>query len=424
MENKKISFLSAVVMTINLMIGGGLLAGSSRMAGVGGSLSFIGWIIVTALYFPVVLSIIRMTEVFTQGSGFIYFTRAGLGRFMGFFGGWTYFLGYAAAAGMLIFSCQQFLLTKFPGVNLIASNAAFLMISLLVIAGLNSLKASIVASVQTYLTLIKLIPVVSAVALLPWVLDLSKFSFTTEAFSLVPNTVPMAAFGFLGFEFCVNNINNIEGGINNAKKAIMTGFIIVASLFVLFHFSVTNIMGAENLFTHLAGNYPAFLPAGLVKIGEILTLIVPFCFFVTFFNSSNGLFFLDAVSLNLLGEESVIKGSSELVKKNEAGRPIISVLLAGITIFLMSYFMGSIDQLASACCMGALFGLLCSVASLLICDTNASLIQTLTTVAAAIVLSGLITFCFVNSGATLTEMIKNNAVFFGLIALGPILYKS
>ncbi len=83
---KKIPVSTAVVMSINIMLGVGLYAGVHRMAAVAGNASFLGWVIVALLNLPIVYAISRMAALVPESGGFYRYAYKTFGRIGGFFG--------------------------------------------------------------------------------------------------------------------------------------------------------------------------------------------------------------------------------------------------------------------------------------------------------------------------------------------------
>lgn len=421
-DNKKISLIKAMLMSVNIMIGAGILGGTSEMTALAGSLSFLGWIFVAVFYLPVVLSVARMAEVFPEESGFYAYCKQGLGSFVGFIGGWSYFVAYACSTAALLSCFRDFLLVKAPSIILFKYNFLFFIIAVPLLMLLNNLRVSLLASLQSYLTIVKLIPVITAVVLLPFFFKWSNIEFSTENLMKVPGGLTPALFGYLGFEFCSSMVDVIEGGAKQAKKAMIGGFILVTILYVAFHFSLINIMGTENLVTKLAPNFPMFITNMFPTLGAILLIMVPLASMLTYFNSSNGLFFLDSKVLSGLAEGNNVRMAGVLNRKNAYDRPFMAVLITGMLIFAIGAFVPSTKILFAITNFGVGVVLLLANISLMLKDRTACLFDRLVNIVAIIILAVLIVYSFVSAGNGLSSSLQNMTLFFAALVAGVVLY--
>lgn len=422
MKNK-ISFNKAVAMSVNLMVGGGILSGIPIMTAGAGVISFLGWILAALINLPIVLVVARMAEVLPSTGGFGSYCRAGLGNRLGFMGGWLYFLGYACAPAALLVAFRQNLAIKFPSVFIFQNPYIFLALAILVLLGLNNLRYTTVASILSYLTLIKLIPIISAVTLLPFYFKTSLFSHTKLSdIALLPNILTAAAFGFLGYEGCASMVDKIEGGAAKARNAILTAFVFVTGLYVAFHFSLINIMGVEGLSTQSTINFPMFVLSKFPLIGQILLICVPAAVIITFFNSSNGLFNHDTTVLAGLSEERVVKFGQVLIRQSVYDRPYIAVLFVAMLIYSLGAFIPDIQILMATTNLGVTLVFLMASVSLFIADKKASALQVIINVLAIVILMLMLGYHFYNVGTCFVSRLQNMSVFICTAIAGLFLY--
>ncbi len=98
MKQEKISFLAAVLMSINIIVGVGIYFGPQIMAEKAGSLSFLGWGLSALLLFPVIWCIALAAKMFPGEGGFFIYCKQGLGEVFGFIAAWAYLLGFLSTA--------------------------------------------------------------------------------------------------------------------------------------------------------------------------------------------------------------------------------------------------------------------------------------------------------------------------------------
>ncbi len=421
---RKIPVTKAMLMTVNIMVGAGILNGPAKMAAVAGSMSYWGWIIAALIYLPVVLSVARMAEVFPNESGFFAYAKQGLGNFFGFLAGWAYFVGYACSTASILSGYRDFLIVKFPGMVVFQHIYLFFLAAILILLVLNNMKVSFIAAMQSYLTAVKLIPVLSAVLLLPFFFKSSSVAVDFSATGKVLGTLSIAIFGYTGFEFAASMVDIIDGGAKEAKKAILGGFFLVTGLYIAFHLSLLNIMGANNLVTKLAPNFPLFVVSSFPTIGSILLILVPIATILTYFNSSNGLLFLDSKVLADLAEGENMHMANSLSKKNMYDRPFIAVLTVAMLVFTLGTVVASTSILMSITNFGIGISLLLANLSLFVVDKNGSSVDKAINILAIIALSCMMVYYVITAGVNLTDSLKNMSLFFAAILAGIVLYRN
>ncbi len=339
MEHNKISTFKATAMSVNLMIGAGILAGPGIMASVAGGASFFGWILVSALMFPMVYNISRLPEAI-HGSGGIYlYCKESLGQFGGFIGGTLYFLSYNFAMTTVLVTFWNTFSVWYPDLWILQSRSIFLLICLSLIFALNLLPASLAATIQSTLVFAKLAPILIAICLAPFFLKFNGFQISVFDLTSVFKTIPMAMFGFLGYEYSCN-ISHMVGEPKNAKFAILSSFAFVTVLYTVFHFCVLSIMGPAGLATFQASGYASFVAERFPTIASALMIILPVSTVVTFLNGSNGIMFLDSIILNSMASDNMFRSSNILLKLNKYSRPWICALIT----LIFSVFFGTIVE--------------------------------------------------------------------------------
>ena len=154
----KISFSSAVLMNINMMIGAGIFLLPTLMAEKAGNASFIGWPLICVLFLPIVINIAKATQIFPGEGGFFTYCQKTMGRQAAFICGWIYFLGYTGLVSLQMFGLRFELCKIFP-ISPMTFNIFY--ICFLTILALMQLK--VIKRVQSSLTLLKLGPLLLVV---------------------------------------------------------------------------------------------------------------------------------------------------------------------------------------------------------------------------------------------------------------------
>lgn len=348
-SSNRITFLQATIMSINIMVGAGVFLGPGAMAALCGNASFLGWILAAGALLPIVYNIARLPEIMPGAGGVYLYCKQGLGKTGGYAGGWLYFLCYNISLTTVLSAFHSSFLSMYPNLFALQSKLVFLSVCLVTIFLLNLLSTQLSAKIQSYFTYFKLVPIITPIALLPFFLDVKNLSFSFSELSLLPQTLPLAIFAFFGFEFCCNLSDKVEGGAKAAKKSILAGFLGVTALYALFHFSLLNIMGSKGLLLFQASGYSAFIGTKFPIIASILAYLLPITLFVTFFNSSYGLLFLEEIILQSLADDKMLRFSSLFSQRNSNGRAWFCALIATLFSLFVGVMIEDLNNLAIAC---------------------------------------------------------------------------
>lgn len=419
---QKIPLISAILMTINITVGGGILIGPAQMAAVAGNWSFVGWIIAALVNLPLVLSITRMSEVLPAEGGFASFCEVGLGKFMGHLGGWLYFVGYSCAAATILLAYKSTLAGIFPDIFLIKNSVLFFTIFVTTLIGLNNLPISTIAKFQSTLTIIKLTPIAVGILLLPFFIK-TDMAYSSAELVKIPWSLPFAIFGFMGFEFAASLVNDIEGGAAQARKAIVGGFFAVTAIYIAFHYSLLNIMGAENLAQFRVEGFPQFVGQKFALLGKLLILTIPTATIITYFNSSNGLFTLGSSVLESMGKSGNIYYGKTISSTTNANRPFYAILTFGALVFTLGTIIGDLNILGSVTNLMITSVFMLANISLFLADKKGSIFNRAINLTALPLTFGMLIYHFMSSGPTMAARLISISPLLGFVVIGILLYK-
>lgn len=360
----QISTLKATMMGINIMIGAGILSGPAIMAMAAGSASFLAWILTAIILLPVVYNVARLPEAIPGAGGIYLYCKKGFGNFGGFLGGWLYFIAMSFSATAILSAFRSAFLAFYPDMFVLQSKLAFLFVCLSLMLLLNLIPASTSATIQSYLTYFKLVPILAAICLLPFFIT-NGISISLNDLVNVPKAIPLAIFGFIGFEYCCSISHLVKGGPAAAKRAILTGFLFVAALYALFHFSVLVIMGTAGLISMQASGYAVFVGQRFPLVASILAYLLPLSTLITYVNSTNGLTFLNSINLQTFGNDRILRFSNYLTQQNSNGRPWISVIISLIFMLSLGLAIGDTQRLAIGANLSVVFLLVISTLALI-----------------------------------------------------------
>jgi amino acid transporter len=331
-ERNKISIWTAILVNINIMVGAGIFAYSQITTQKAGYASFLGWPIVALIFLPVVLSIATISRMFPGQGSFYAYAKNLISPTVGFASGWLFFSAYVSTSSILTLCFRKTILdiiTNNLGISvpLILFNIIFITLVTL----LSFLSINIFAKVQNMGTILKIIPLLFIIAIFLFYLN-PNFKITSGDLSQVGSVLPLALFGYWGFECCCAISHLIKGRKSNASTAILVAFGITAFVYTAFHFGLLNIMGQENLAKYGAIGVVNFLvmPA---TVKAIVAFLFSFAIATVFLFSVFGMFTVNSATLHALADENLLPFSKQLKKTNRFERPWVAILAQGILTF-------------------------------------------------------------------------------------------
>ncbi|PCI74592.1 hypothetical protein COB28_00565 [Candidatus Dependentiae bacterium] len=423
MSSNKLSLFDAILMNMNIMVGGGVFVGPAIMAAHAGNASFLAWPIAACIFMPLIISIVQVMKFFPQGGGFFLYMKNGIGESKGFLGSWIYTMGYFLVCPIMLLSFHNAMISMLGKTMITESTNLFLAATLIVLFFLMIQPVSVIAKIQSYLTIVKLIPFLAAIVFLFFHID-PGFTITTAELKSLPSAVfPWALFGLLGFEVCTSITHLIEDGEKNSLKAVLFGFAGAVTICTLFHLGVLHIMGVKNLISDNANLFARYIhaPKPVVKTIDFLVLI---SMGLTFFNSLFGIAFSNVAFSSIILDKNLVHGGNHLIKKNLYDRPVTLIALHLFIIFLISICCGNIPLLANYANIALFLAFTGVFSSLIILNRNQQKWNAIiiNIVAISIALS-IVVYSMYSMGATWQERALYILPFGLVVGVGPLLYK-
>ncbi|MBX7067521.1 MAG: APC family permease [Parachlamydiales bacterium] len=351
-DSGKISFFAAVLMSVNIMVGAGIYYAVGPLAQTAGTVSFFGWPLIGLLLFPVIWGIAKTAGLFPGEGGFYHYCSSGINPTAGFTAHWGYLIGFIASAASLATVLRNGLAQN-AGINLIGEYPILFNLGAVIFYSLiQLLPLSKISKIQSIATLIKISPLFIVIGLTVFYFN-PNLHFEMSRLSSLSLMIPTVIFGFWGFEACCSIGGYLKGGPQKVPSVILIGFFATTALYLLFHFGLLHIMGAENLAAFGAVGFPKFL--GLSPIWEaalqagILGAIL-FCWA----NSILGMSLGNISNIYVLAKRGMIFGDRPLSKLNRNERPTMVVFVHGVFIFLLLTFITDLEILFSLSNLGIL----------------------------------------------------------------------
>jgi APA family basic amino acid/polyamine antiporter len=364
MKEHKISLTTAILLNMNILIGSGILIGPGKIAAIAGNASFLAWPVVALLFLPMVLAVVQLSRMFPGCGGFYAYAKEGLGETAGFLSGWMYVSGYTFSVALEILALREIIMATAGRTWLVENLVLFAALSLLLFITLNLMSFKYLSRLLNSLTIAKITPLIVLILLLPLVYTPS-FTVSSTEFGLLPYSLPLAIFGFFGFEYCCSFSHLIEDGEKNAPRAILIGFGATAALYTLFHFGLLNVMGSSNLAADGAAAYAQFLPSSIAYIKTVLMLLIPLASILTIFAASNGMMNANAIMLQSMAQDKLFAGWSWLSLQNRYHRPWAALVLQALIAFGIAVTLADIQLIGNICNLGIVLAFLLPFISLL-----------------------------------------------------------
>jgi amino acid transporter len=406
------------------MIGSGILIGPGSMAKIAGNASYLAWIMVALIFLPIVLSTVQLSRMFPGAGGFYLYAKEGLNKTAGFASGWLYLVGYTFAL-VVEFMALRKTLTVMMGSNWLTEHT--FVFDLLIVGGttlLNLMSLKALGRMLNALTITKIIPLIAGILVLPFVFKPSSLAISPQELSLVPYAMPMAIFGYFGFEYCASISHLIEDSKKNAPRAILIGFLLTTLIYTLFNFSVLNIMGVQNLAELGAPAFGDFVAWPIPMISVLLGFFISFASVLAIFAGANGMMNGNSILLHAMAEEKLFYFSPMVSRLSKRGRPWIATILQGAVAFFLVREITNIDYAFSLCNLGIFCSFILPFISLLKLQWSASKrspFAILTTILALIAVIGLAIYSFYNFGCTMHECVVGLFPLAAALILGAML---
>jgi len=315
-KQQKMSLVGAVLMNVNLMVGSAAFIFPSMMTQYADSASFYGWILAGLLFFPVVWCIAEITKLFPGKGSFYSYSKNSISRTAGFISGWVYFLGYISIGALQLLSCNELIINRFD-IPLLQHNMLFfniLILSLITLLSFISIHA--IDRVQSYTTLFKVTPLLIGVLSLIFYFSPSKIPAITQISPIVLlPTIPMAIFGFWGFEGVCSISHLIKDNKKNTSRAVILGFLTAVTIYTLFHLSLISIMGAKALKIYGVASFVDYMRLSSPTATKALNSLVTSAIIVAQINAVFGGIVANGSMFCAMAEDKLIFFSNFLSKR-------------------------------------------------------------------------------------------------------------
>lgn len=362
-EQGKIPFFTAVLMNINVIVGVGIYFMPQLMVQAVGSFSFLGWVAAGLLLLPVVWTIATAARLFPGAGGFYNYGTSGLNTTAGFAAVWVYMLGFLAVAATQLTFLKQLMAVNGGFVWVMAMPIVANLLFVMAIALLNLFDVRLIGKIQGVATILKLLPMIGVILAFVFYWN-SDLVYKVSDLAHIGITVPMALFGYWGFESCTSTSHLIKGGSTKAAGVMLTAFFAAVSLYALFHLGITHIMGIDAVAAQGAVGFVNFLGFDS-KITGLLGLAVIAALMLALFNAVYGVSLANSANMFSLADKNHLIASKVLRTVNKNGRPYIIVFFQALLVFLLMTFVANDKILLSLSNFGLITAMVITIFAVL-----------------------------------------------------------
>jgi amino acid transporter len=351
-EMGKISFTAAVLMSINIMVGAGILYAVDPMTASSGGISFLGWPLIGLLLVPVLFGLAKASQLFPGNGGFYHYGSSGIGPLAGFIGHWGYLLGYMGTVASLATVLRNGFVNNL-GMEIFSDYPFLFNIPLVLFYTLiHFIDLNKISKIQSLGTLFKLTPLLLVIALFAFYTG-AGLELNTAGLGSLGGSASTVLFAFWGFESCCSLGSLLKDGPQKIGLVMLAGFVITMSLYLLFHLGLLFIMGPENLATYGAVAFPSFL--GLpTAVGEALTLGMTGAIMFSWANSLLGVSLTNITNIHFLAENNLILGDRFMAALNKNNRPTYAAIAHGAMVLAFITFISNVDILFALTSLGVI----------------------------------------------------------------------
>lgn len=348
-QHGKISLISALLININIIIGSGIFINILPLLAVGKSASFLAYLGAALLMLPVVISLAYLARAHPESGGLYIYGKKYLGSRIGFFTGWSYFLGKAVSVSLMVH-----LLTAFLQKNILFlaqfSHIFCDLVFFIFMITIYTIGVRLQGSVQWLFVCAKLFPVLFVGCIVFSKGVQVPFIFQDITRGTLFSLLPLGAFALVGTESSCAIAHLFDKPEKNIVRAMIGGFLIAALLITFFQiavsFSLTH-RGALFPLNYIA-NY--FYP-GLPVLQNLLTLAV----YTSIFGGAFGIFIANGWNM-----ERLIKNSSFGQEENQHNF-LISLIAEAFIGLLALYISTSQVALQNMAVCGVVGAFLCAM---------------------------------------------------------------
>lgn len=246
-STQKIGLLTATIVAMNAMIGAGIFAIPAALAQKGGPASIITFLFVAFACWCMAQSLSRVAQLFPEEGSFYTYAKQWGGHYTGIIAASSYLIGVIIAMSLLSHAAGQHLAHYTTAIN----QSSLGIITLIILTFLNMMGVSLSSVGQKIIIALTLIPLIGTTFLCFSNGSITNLTpFAPHGISSIFDQTRIVIFAFFGFESITSLFALIKNPEKNLPRAISYSLLIVATLYLLFVFSLIFAIPASIFSTH------------------------------------------------------------------------------------------------------------------------------------------------------------------------------
>lgn len=349
----KLSLPTAVLISLNIMMGAGIFINTVELAKRAGPFSGFMYPLIGLLIAPLMLTISALIRLHPAG-GFYVFGQKEINSFVGYLSTWSYFVAKLASASLMIHIAVSLVNQIFPHM-LAGSLLWYDLLILTLFIFLNMLNMRTGSRIQFGFLGFKLIPVLFVIAAGLYYFTPGQVPTFPNLWEGIPSSLPLVLYAAMGFEALCALSGKIENAEKNGPRSITISFLTVMVLIFLFQFLFYATLGStlteQNSFL---GAFPALLARlmpGTPGIAHFLQIFFNLAIAISALGGCYGILYSNNWNLHILASHKKIAGSAWFTQLNTHGIPFVCLLVEwAICVGFLSFFAGNqvvLQQLAA-----------------------------------------------------------------------------
>lgn len=321
---RSISLGSAVLISINIIIGAGLFINPTPLTQIAQGFGFSAYLLSAFVLLPLILCIASLATLKPTAGGLYIYAHDFISPMAGFLSGWSYFLGKTTSAAILVHTFCSFVQSLFAPLENIPTVFISIII-LFLLASANIIGLKIGGKIQWLFIILKSLPI--ALVLFTGILFSKEQwpdAFLSSSLAHVPQALPIAIFALCGFEAICSIAHLIENPKKNVRRAILISFMSVVLCSALFQFGMWRMLGPSLISSHS----PMMAYAERLW-GENSWLVPAFNIFVylSVLGASFGMLTSNAWNLQTIAKHRHLPGARYLALVSKKEVPWVSIVV-------------------------------------------------------------------------------------------------
>ena len=337
----KLSLPTAILISLNIMMGGGIFINTVELAKRAGALSGFMYPLIGLLIAPLMLSIAALIRLHPAG-GFYVFGQKEINPFVGYLSTWSYFVAKLASASLMIHVAVSLITQIFPGLLNFGSLLFYDLLVVTFFIVLNTLNMRTGSRIQFGFLGFKLIPVLFVIAAGLFYFAPTHAHTFVNLWEGIPSSLPLVLYAAMGFEAICALSSKIENPEKNGPRSITISFLTMMLLVFLFQFlfyaTLGNTLAEQNTFLDAFPALLNYIMPGMPYFAHALQIFFNLAIAISALGGCYGILYSNNWNLHILAQHKKISGYNWLSQLNSHGIPVACLFIEWLLCVGFLYF--------------------------------------------------------------------------------------